>query len=75
MGFKQRKNKKIEVDKTSLVTVENVHNKIINEIDEKNTNMPKLFEKINILKNKRKKSVNKRERILIEKELREIKMK
>ena len=73
MGFKQRKNKKIEVDKTSLVTVENVHNKIINEIDEKNTNMPKLFEKINILKNKRKKSVNKRERILIEKELREIK--
>ena len=32
MGFKQRKKKKIEVDKNSMATVENVHTKIVNDI-------------------------------------------
>jgi len=73
MGFKHKKKKKIEVDKNSLATVENVHTKIVNEIQEKNENIPKLHEKINILKEKRKNSTEKKERILIEKQIREIK--
>ena len=73
MGFKQKKNKKIEVDKNSLATVENVHTKIVNDINTKTENLPKLVEKINGLKEKRKISTDKKERIVIEKEIRELK--
>lgn len=73
MGFKQKKKKKIDVDKNSLLTIENVHTKIIDDIDEKNNNIPKIMEKINLLKQKRKKVIDKKERILIEKQIRELK--
>ena len=71
MGFKQKNKKKIEVDKNLLATVENVHTKIVNEINSKNEDMPKLIEIINKLKEKRKNTNNKKERIIIEKNIRE----
>ncbi len=73
MGFKQKKNKKIEVDKNSLATVENVHSEIVNDINKKNEDIPKLIENINMLKQKRKNIGDKKERIIIEKQIRELK--
>ena len=72
MGFKQKKKKKIEVDKNSMATVENVHTKIVNDIHKKNENMPKLIEKMNYLKDKIKNTADKKQRIIIEKEIREL---
>ena len=70
MGFKQKKNKKIEVDKNSLATVENVHSEIVNDINKKNEDIPKLIENINQLKQKRKNIGDKKERIIIEYQIR-----
>ena len=73
MPFKPKKNKNIEVDKNSLLTVENIHTQVIDEIKENVNNIPKLIEKYNNLKKMRTKIINKKESIINEKKIRELK--
>mgnify|MGYP000291090177 CR=1 FL=1 len=52
MSFKPKTNKKIEVDEKTITTLDDKHNQILKSINKEESNIPKIKQKINILKNK-----------------------
>jgi len=64
MSFKPKTSKKINIDKKSIVTLDSKHNEIIKNIHKEENSIPKLESEyrknINILKNKKYKSVDER---------------
>ena len=72
-GFKPKKTKNFNIDKNSLLTIENVHSNMVKQIKKDEDNIPKLTEKLKLLKKKKNNCNNKKESIIFEKNIRDVK--